>query len=369
MITTLQPMKKPKGGQLTESEKARNREISKERVRVEHSIGGVKIYRIVKDIYRKERKPMSIAMTEQQERDFDKKGFIIRDDFLTQDELERLLSAVDEVAAKVRQTTGLGPNDAFAIRNALAHHEAFLDLIDHPRILPLVVDAIGWNIQIRTTHLDYRPPYPRDLHAGEVGTGKGADDQAGYRNVLWHPDLAGDYLFEAPSLDGRLPFMEIKVFYVLSDLSESNSGNLWMVPGSHKRTPQELRNMDRKVDATEAVELKLPPGAAVLWRTATWHCVGPNLSNKTRKIMHVGYHYRWLRPTDYIEQAPDLVAGSSPIRRQLLGALATGSNPLGNDPDFHPGSQYWIAQNWDDVPLKAWVEERTAAKRPAREPL
>ena len=30
----------------------------------------------------------------------------------------------------------------------------FLDLIDHPRMLPLVVDAIGWNIQIRTTHLD-----------------------------------------------------------------------------------------------------------------------------------------------------------------------------------------------------------------------
>ena len=48
--------------------------------------------------------------------------------------------------------------------------------------------------------------------------------------------------------------------------------------------------MDRKIEPTEAVELKLLPGAAVLWRTATWHCVGPNLSNKTRKIMHVGYH-------------------------------------------------------------------------------
>ena len=310
---------------------------------------------------------MAIAMNAQQEKEFEEKGYIILEDFFSQAELERLLAAIDEVAASVRQSKGLGPGDPFAIRNALAHHKAFLDLIDHPRMLPLVVDAIGWNIQIRTTHLDYRPPYPKDLEAGEVGRGKGADHKAGYRNVLWHPDLAN--LFEAASLDGRLPFMELKVFYVLSDLSKSNSGNLWMAPGSHKRTPQELRDMDYKVDPAEAVELKLRPGTAVLWRTAVWHCVGPNLSNKTRKIMHVGYHHRWLRPTDYIQQAPELIAASTPIRRQLLGALASGGNPLGNDSDFHPSSQYWLVQNGDDVPLKAWYEERVAANEAVREPL
>ena len=184
-------------------------------------------------------------MTEQQKRDFDENGFIVLEDFLDPDELERLLAAVDEVAAKVRRAKGLGPGDPFAVRNALAHHEAFLDLIDHPGMLPLVVDAIGWNIQIRTSHLDYRPPYPRDLQAGALGSGAGADHEAGYRNVVWHPDLAGDHLFEAPSLDGRLPFMEVKVFYVLSDLTESNAGNLWLLPGSHRCTPQELRPESR----------------------------------------------------------------------------------------------------------------------------
>lgn len=299
---------------------------------------------------------MSIAMTQQQRQDFDEKGFVILEDFLSRDELDRLLAAIDVVADKVRSTTGLEPDAPFAIRNALAHHPAFLDLIDHPRMLPLVVDAIGWNIQIRTTHLDYRPPYPENLAAGELGVGQGADQAAGYRNLAWHPDLAGDYLFQAPSLDGRLPFMEVKVFYVLSDLSESNSGNLWMVPGSHLRSPKELQAMGRKVDPAEAVELKLRPGAAVLWRTATWHCVGPNKSDKIRKIMHVGYHYRWLRPTDYIEQDPALIANSSPIRRQLLGALAENSHPLGYEPEFVPASQYWLIKNWDDVPLRAWAE-------------
>ena len=125
---------------------------------------------------------------------------------------------------------------------------------------PLVVDAIGWNIQIRTSHLDYRPPYPEDVRKGIVGSGKGAESEAGYRNVLWHPDLAGDYLFEAPSLDGLLPYMEMKVFYALSDPSESNSGNLWLMPGSHKHPPRELCDRDSEVDPAEAIERKLRPG-------------------------------------------------------------------------------------------------------------
>jgi hypothetical protein len=110
----------------------------------------------------------SIAMTERQRRDFDEKGFVVIEDFFPPDELDRLLSAIDEVAARVRKEKGIGPDDPFALRNALTHHEAFLDLIDHPKILPLVVDAIGWNIQIRTTHLDYRPPYPEGLEPGEL---------------------------------------------------------------------------------------------------------------------------------------------------------------------------------------------------------
>jgi len=298
---------------------------------------------------------MSIAMTPRQREDFDVRGFIVLEEFLAAEELTRLLDAVDKVAARVRRQEGLESHEPFAVRNALAHHEAFLDLIDHPRMLPLVVDAIGWNIQIRTTHLDCRPPYPADLQAGAVGVGDGADNEAGYRNVLWHPDLASDYLFMAPSLDGRLPFMEIKVFYVLSDLSEPQSGNLWLVPGSHLRSPDELAEMGRRVDPDEALELRLRPGAAVLWRTAVWHCVGPNVSLLTRKIMHVGYHYRWLRPTDYISQDQALIERSSPIRQQLLGALPGSGHPLGDSPEVHPSSQYWITKDPDDVPLRAWA--------------
>lgn len=300
----------------------------------------------------------SLAMTQQQRRDFEDKGFVVIEDFFGPEELGRLLAAIDEVAARVRRAKGLGADAPFAIRNALAHHQEFLNLIDHPRILPLVVDAIGWNIQIRTTHLDYRPPYPEGLEPGDVGTGQGADHAAGYKNLVWHPDLAGPYLFEAPSLDGLLPFMEIKVGYYLSDLTQKNSGAVCLVPGSHRRPPQELRDLGYGVPDEQVHELNVPANTAMLWRTQVWHCVTPNLSDRVRKVMYVGYHYRWLRPTDYVRQDPELVRRSSPIRRQLLGSLATDNDPLGPDAGWEPSSQYWLTKDWADVPLKAWAEER-----------
>jgi hypothetical protein len=51
-VTTFQPQKKPKGGQLTDEEKARNRVISRERIGVEHSLAGVKVFAIVQAVFR-----------------------------------------------------------------------------------------------------------------------------------------------------------------------------------------------------------------------------------------------------------------------------------------------------------------------------
>jgi len=49
------PKKKPPKGELSPEEKAQNRAISQERIGVEHSIGKVKIFRIVREIYRNHR--------------------------------------------------------------------------------------------------------------------------------------------------------------------------------------------------------------------------------------------------------------------------------------------------------------------------
>lgn len=46
------PKKKPKGGELTEAEKEKNRELSAKRIRVEHSVRKVKTFKILRQDYR-----------------------------------------------------------------------------------------------------------------------------------------------------------------------------------------------------------------------------------------------------------------------------------------------------------------------------
>ena len=99
---------------------------------------------------------MSAGMTPAQRRDFDENGFVILENFLAPEELSELLAAVDRVGARFRSDRGLPPDSGFTVQNALSRDEAFLNLIDHPRMLPLVVDVMGWNIQIRVTHLNCR---------------------------------------------------------------------------------------------------------------------------------------------------------------------------------------------------------------------
>jgi DDE superfamily endonuclease len=48
-VTLIQSTKHPRGGDLTPPEKATHRRIAAIRIRLEHAIGGVKRYRMVKD--------------------------------------------------------------------------------------------------------------------------------------------------------------------------------------------------------------------------------------------------------------------------------------------------------------------------------
>ena len=133
---------------------------------------------------------MPIAMTNQQRDELDEQGFTLLERVLTQPELERVSTAMDEVADQLRQERGLGPNDSVSRRNGLVCHEAILDLLDHPKILPLVVDAVGWNIQNRDCTFDYKMPMPDDADPDILSLG-------------WHCDYEEE--FAGTTIDGRMP--------------------------------------------------------------------------------------------------------------------------------------------------------------------
>ena len=292
-----------------------------------------------------------IALTETQRRRFDEDGFILIEDALSPSHVERLLKVVDTLYDNFHRTHGTPPDAPYQIRNALVHHEELFALIEYRKILSLVVDVMGVNIQIRTSHVDVRPPM-KDHMDGELGA-KGSF-------FPWHSD-APNYGY--PITNGRIPFLEVKVGYYLTDLTEHNSGAICVVRGSHKLSPELIHDPDYHIDPEDIVEVRVRPGTAMVWRTALWHCLAPNLSGRTRKCLYYGYNHRWARPGDYDRQDADLLARCTPVQRQLLGSNTTEDGVVYQDGDpAHPASRYWRPEP-GDVPLEAWAEKQGKKKR------
>ncbi|MBI3959201.1 MAG: phytanoyl-CoA dioxygenase family protein [Chloroflexi bacterium] len=285
-----------------------------------------------------------LLITPEQRRQFDEDGFVLIEDALTPGKVAELIQVIDELTTRYRNERNLDPQEPFQIRNIVAAHPRFRQMIDHPRILPLVVDVMGVNIQIRTSHMDVRPPMPATA----------AQQQLGARDSFF-PFHSDGPNFGWPTTDGVVPYMEAKVAFYLTDLTTHNSGAIVVVRGSHQ-----IRQKDDQgnwlFDPADIVEVNVRPGTAMIWRTALIHAVTPNLSGHARKCLYYGYTHRWMRPSDYDHQEAAVLAGCTPVQLQLLGELGGGSQAYnGDDPQVHPISRYWRPQN-EDIPLKAWAE-------------
>jgi len=287
-----------------------------------------------------------MALTTEQQQLFEEDGFFLIEDALSQAEIDALLRVIDDLYEEQRQQRNLDPHEAFQWRNVVAQHPIFRDLVDHPKLLPLVVDLIGYNIQIRTSHLDVRPP----MRAADAERALGARDSF----FPWHSDAPN---YGWPTVDGVIPYMEMKFGLYLTDLTQHNSGAICVVRGSHRRAQRDKEG-NLLIDPADIVEVNVRPGTVMIWRTALLHCVTPNLSDHARKCLYYGYNHRWIRPSDYDHQDPTVLANCNPVQRQLLGELGDGNMGYsGPDPLIHPVSRYWRPQD-EDIPVKAWAMAR-----------
>ncbi|MBM3279545.1 MAG: hypothetical protein FJY95_15920 [Candidatus Handelsmanbacteria bacterium] len=142
------------------------------------------------------------------------------------------------------------------------------------------------------------------------------------------------------------PRLSRKVFYWLSDVSESGRGNFHIVPGSHLND-----DLPRPTDHNPvgAIPVLARPGDTVLFDQRLYYARSPKHYAVVRKVLFYGYTYRWLRTKDDLTIPPDLLAACDPIRKQLLW-VGTNVNGL-----FSPKDE--------DVPLKVWLEEQGLMRR------
>jgi ectoine hydroxylase len=268
---------------------------------------------------------LRFALTDAERRHLDEHGYLVVPDALDRRMLDRLVAAVDRVDTRERTPT-FGSERLLSFANILAEDDAFVELTDWPSVFPKVWGILGWNIYAYHMHLDVSPRL-----------------QAPPSNpVAWHQDSMR--VNEEIECRPR-PRLSLKVGYYLTDVSGADWGNTLLLPASHLRDELDTPN-DGVASPPGAIPLRVPAGAALILDRRLWHSRSPNLGPHTRKVVWMGYAYRWLRPKDEMT-VHGLIAAADPIRRQLLGHAATANSAY--DPEDA------------DVPLRAWLAEHCPA--------
>ncbi len=273
-------------------------------------------------------KDLDYALTETERHQFEKEGYLIVENALPLDLVDRLTAVVDRLDAEERAAQGLSEQDGQNIFDFIGKDDLFLALLDWPKTFPKVWGILGWNISLYHSHMIITPPH--------------ATTGPGHAGLNWHKD-SGRLNMELET--DPQPRISLKVAFFLTDTSELGHANLYIIPGSHL-----LNKLDRPTagEPEGAMALRVKPGTAVFFDRRIWHASSPNRSNISRKVLFYGYSYRWLQPRDDMT-VDHLMSRCDPIRRQLLG-------------DHPTGKHGYSSPKPEDVPLKAWLETHLEAE-------
>ncbi|MEM7363611.1 MAG: phytanoyl-CoA dioxygenase family protein [Pseudomonadota bacterium] len=261
-------------------------------------------------------------LTDAESRQFNEQGFLVVRDVLPTEMIETLVSAADRIDHEYRPKMALTPHQPLNLLDAIGKDDAFLPLLDWPQTFAKVVDILGWHIQLYHSHMIVTPPLPADFSPKHPRLG-------------WHQD-SGRLNIDIES--NPRPRISLKVGFFLTDLNEIDRGNFHVIPGSHLDNTLSFPEADQ--DHPDATPVQVPAGDAVFFDRRIWHAAGRNLSSITRKVMFLGYSYRWLKPRDDMTVAHYLDR-CDPVQKQLFGESPNGGFGFTSPAD-------------EDVPLKTW---------------
>lgn len=264
---------------------------------------------------------LQFRLTDAERRSFLDNGYLIVHNALDRAATDRLIRAVDCVDARER-TPEHGRDRLLSFANILPEDEAFVDLIDCRTTFPKVWGILGWNIYVYHTHLDVTPV---------VQTPPA-------KPVAWHQDSmrVNEEIESHPR-----PRLSLKIGYFLTDVTQPTAGGTLLVPASHLRDELDCAD-DGVANPPGAIPLQAPPGSALILDRRLWHSRNTNLGPHMRKVIWIGYAYRWLRAKDALS-VQHLWERVDPVRRQLLGYFRNANSAYDPEPV--------------DVPLRGWLEE------------
>ncbi|MEM8769002.1 MAG: phytanoyl-CoA dioxygenase family protein [Pseudomonadota bacterium] len=215
---------------------------------------------------------------------------------------ERVRSATEPAwramvaSGEYRGGYGNGP-DAHSMEDPYLEESVFLDLAEHPAILPFLTRIIGPGMQVTEIFAHSHPP------------GSGA-------HTAWHRDW--------PTYRHPKYVLKAKAFFFLDDQTP-DMGCFSLVPGTQHRDefpPQDYLD-DTLEDMPGMERMVCPAGSVLIWDVTLWHTATANRSERDRRILIYGYQPFFIRNWESRTPPPVVVDwANTPARRQLMGIHA-----------------------------------------------
>lgn len=274
---------------------------------------------------------------------FREQGYLVIEQALGDEQLSRVQAAYERVTAPyVAKWEASASTGGFDVPRALEKEEALLELIENPRVLPLLSQVVGEDVQIRQVQTRYIPGnQPRDATVGYTGWHR---DKPNYHNAATQQSLW------------------LKVFYYFYDVTDEG-GPTAIVPRTHTSS-MHPRSIDPPPLATEMpghVKVSCKAGTALLFDTRTWHCAMPNYTPDARRCMILNYCNFWHKQFgEVVNGAARLLAAgrlATPLRKQLLGVEIMASGMSQSKPGTNQYSGEWVAREEErtgNVRAGAW---------------
>ena len=262
------------------------------------------------------------ALSAQEIRQFDEKGYLVVRDVLDQETIDRIVEVGDRlIASDDQEMRGSGGLD---FKNCIVKDDAFIPLLTHPKSLSVVVQLLGAHIQLTSSHFVYKRSF---------------DPSDKIERLNWYRDYAA----ATKVLGDHMPRVLLKCAFYLNDLTEPNSGVTLVGPGTN-RDSNPVDVPEGELGPQGYVEASLKAGDCLFFENRTAHAAGINTSGNTRKAIMFGYGYRWVMPLDYRSQEPAFMDKLDDVGRYLVGERypkIVGYKAGGGDSPLTP----WCEQN------------------------
>ena len=175
------------------------------------------------------------------------------------------------------------------------------ELIGYPPMIEFLNDLLGTDIVFT------RGFFQRTLH-GSPGISMHTDGQPHGSNLFGY--------------EGSCPRL-LRVLYYLDDLTPERAP-FRLVPRSHLSFHADASPYARYKSHPEEITLVVPAGSAVVIPSLTLHGSHPNLDQRPRELLQMGYRPAWAGPIQPVEEwEAEHVANAPSIARPFLQSLNT----------------------------------------------